>query len=631
MNSTVPRKAILAIAIVLLIIVGILVTVTRSPSRESDYFMLDWPVEDRLLPATNGESTEGAPQDIGVSQDDAYISWITAVLEWNENDENPPAMDTNQPDTFTIKMTTPWGDIIESQPENDGQIEISLEGIFIPAGTSYRSEKEAEGAEQNVIAKEERDKPWQITVTLTEIGPYTRPTGATDPLAADEGNTWTLRIICRTYSPTITKVDGNKAPDFSAKDMEGNDFQLSDHKGKVILLEFAHMCDCTAERNCAQFSELNELREEISDNQLTIVTIVFADNREVAEQAKDANGITWPYIYDSGSLPIMEKYKRYWSGSQGEFYDPTIVLIDKDFNVVASYHVTSIGGVMKADVLEDKIEQINTGTWSGFEGTIGGGSASYLGMFALGVLTSVSPCSIVLLVALLSYIITTTPEAAKKPVTGIKNTSSSKNQEARRGLYLGTMFTLGMGTVFFILGLFISRAGAVLANASYFYLAAGLLLVLFGINSIHPLREYLDPLIEKIMPARQKDESKSFFERSKEASMKIFKDSPTAGAFLLGILFTLGWAPCALALIMPAVILLLAQGVSTLSGAIMFLLFGIGHGIVIIPLATATTTSRAKMAQTFAKHGNTITKTFGAIIILLGILMMLRTQGLYLW
>ncbi len=622
------KKKLLAILFITILAASIIILASRGQKPSQDLYLLDWEVTDRMLPVTTGYSAEGAQEAITLQADEGYLSWIVANLTWNEDDESPPPLDTNQPDTFSMQLDTPWLTSI-MEPENDGDIELSIETISIPAGTTFATEKEAENAASQILETEDRDQPCTLTIQMVEAGPYLRPSGITDPLATDEGNSWSLEITLRIYSPIIKKHEGRRAPDFSTKDIKGKDFRLSDLRGKVILLEFAHICDCTAERNGAQFGEIQKLVGLISGSDFAAVTVTFADSREEAKQAEQQYGIDWTYIYDSGSLPIMEKYKDYWSGSQGEFKDPTIVLIDQNFNIVAAYHITTTGAVMTGGQLQEKIDKISAGTWGGFEGTINEGSASYLGMFALGILTSVSPCSIVLLVALLSYIITTGPEMTedkRKKITVIDTPN-----ETIRGAYMGTMFTLGMASVFFILGLFISQAGALLANASYFYLAAGLLLVIFGINSIHPLREHLDPIIEMVTPNRQKEQKPSFFERSKEASMRIFKDSPTAGAFLLGILFTLGWAPCALALIMPAVILLLAQGVSTLTGAIMFLLFGIGHGIVIIPLATATNTSRAKMAQTFAKHGNILTKTFGAIIILLGILMMLRTQGLYLW
>ncbi len=644
------RKALSAIIVVVLffcILAGLGLSLSNS---SKEYYVLDWSQQDKQLPSQTGYILDGGSETMDIIVEDGRMSMLSIVLTWNENDESPPPLDTNQPDTFKISITTPAGTTIESQNEFDGEITLSLAEMNIPASETFLTEREANEAVTQLMADPEMKQPWHVTITLVEAGPYTRLSGIADPLSSDEGNSWSLSIDGKGISPSVSKMSGNSAQDFTTTGIDGKEFTLSSLKGQVIVLEFAHICDCTSQRNAAQFAQISNFLDQSADGQVAVVTVTFADSREISVEARDTNSIEWTYIYDSGELPILEKYKKYWAGSQGEFLDPTIVIIDKDFNVVASYHIISEAAILDADTMKEKTILIGTDGWSGFEGTINEGSASYLGMFALGVLTSVSPCSIVLLMALLSYVMVSgqtaklnkkdkeeednegEEEGKKENQAKTKTLEKSNISDMKRGPYIGIMFTLGMCTVFFILGLFISQVGAILGGASLFYIVAGFLLILFGINSITPLREKLEPVFSKFELGNKAGSSgETLGDKTQKLAMRIFGNSTTAGSFVLGIFFTLGWAPCALALIMPAIVILMAQGVSALSGALLMLVFGLGHGIVIIPLATATTTTRARMVGSMTKWGQKVITLFGGIIILLGLLMILRYFGLYLW
>jgi len=52
-------------------------------------------------------------------------------------------------------------------------------------------------------------------------------------------------------------------------------------------------------------------------------------------------------------------------------------------------------------------------------------------------------------------------------------------------------------------------------------------------------------------------------------------------AFTLGIFFALGWAPCALSMVLPVLIWLASQNVTPLAGGMMLFIFGVGHGVLV--------------------------------------------------
>ncbi|HOK56179.1 MAG TPA: cytochrome c biogenesis protein CcdA [bacterium] len=214
---------------------------------------------------------------------------------------------------------------------------------------------------------------------------------------------------------------------------------------------------------------------------------------------------------------------------------------------------------------------------------------SYIGSFILGIITCLSPCSIAILIAVLSFII-------------------SEEESIKNGIYIGIFFTLGMSLVFFILGIFISKIGQLLKFSHYFYLISGILLIFFGLLNLG------------IFKKKKTSGSLNFFQRFGFSILSLNKYSKLLTSFLFGILFSLGWAPCATSLIMPVAILVMAQEISILKGGFLLFLFGLGHGFPVIPLSALSGTVRTNITKKTARKGDLIIKIFGIIIILFGIL-----------
>ena len=115
----------------------------------------------------------------------------------------------------------------------------------------------------------------------------------------------------------IRPADAEKAPDFSLTDLNGKPFKLSDHLGKVVILDFwATWCPpCKAE-----IPYFIELKAQYGDKDLVIMGAAMDDINRVKAFYKD-HGMNYPVAIanqDMGSA---------YGGIQGI---PTTFVIDKE-------------------------------------------------------------------------------------------------------------------------------------------------------------------------------------------------------------------------------------------------------------------------------------------------------------
>ncbi|MEM3341295.1 MAG: cytochrome c biogenesis protein CcdA, partial [Thermoplasmata archaeon] len=255
-----------------------------------------------------------------------------------------------------------------------------------------------------------------------------------------------------------------------------------------------------------------------------------------------------------------------------------------------------------------------------------------------------SPCSIVLLLSMLSYTMSAGDdgkgEIGKRDGKRIKEGGRSRRDIGKSGwltgLGVGLAFGAGMASVFFILGLFVAWFGLfVIGYLEYFMIIAGILMILMGVNNFKPLGNILDRLKNRIRMERcedsKTDDSESFLIKGKKLIGSISRKSVYIGAFALGILFSLGWAPCAFSMILPAIILILTSSIGIWAGGILLGVFGLGHALPVIPLCIVSSETRNRLGTKYAKAGKWMISVFSLIIIFIGILMILRPFGYRFW
>ncbi|WP_232840823.1 MULTISPECIES: cytochrome c biogenesis CcdA family protein [Methanothrix] len=370
---------------------------------------------------------------------------------------------------------------------------------------------------------------------------------------------------------------------------------------EVLSTQTAEIARLAAEHPDVEIFSINIRKNPYSENGSSLALSWWGVN------------VTWPWVEDFQPYPAAGRYMDYWSSGTG-FSNPTIIVLNSDGDVVKVYRVYQIGrglidGIQSSDKLYADLRSADERSSGWLSSSRAGTSA--IGMFALGMMTSLSPCSVALLAALFSYIIS---RRRRDTADGY-----------REGLAIGIAFTIGMAAVFFVIGLFVSQLGIFMRSSRLFDLAAGLLLVVLGVNSIIPLSEFVGP----IFSFRRSE--KSYLERLINVSLKIFERSSTLGAFFLGAFFSLGWAPCAISLVFPVIIWLISQDISPLGGGIMLFVFGLGHGVPVIPMAALSRSAAARIADRYISAGSYITKIFGILVITLGVLFAARYFGYALW
>jgi cytochrome c-type biogenesis protein len=425
-------------------------------------------------------------------------------------------------------------------------------------------------------------------------------------------------------------------------DLDGKNISLSDYRGEVVLLHITNienpLCrECEHVLN-AQTSQLSLLAQK--DPGIRIITLNVRKN----PYSKDGRywtkawwniNVTWPWIEDYSPYPLTGKYIDY-STLEGGFANPTLILIDKEGKVGGLYHVYQLGkgeidGIQSAENLSRELDGIAQGEATGFKAIASQKGINYLGMFLLGIVTSLSPCSVALLLAMFSYVMT-----ARRKEEYLKKTASA----SREGFMIGVAFTLGMAAVFFVVGLFLSDIGVFIRQARFFDLAAGLLMIILGINILKPIGEIIEPVRERLSLGRGDSdalagdtapEKKGIMERLVHLSMDLFQYSALIGAFALGVFFALGWAPCAVSLVFPVLIWLVSQNVTALGGGMMLFVFGVGHGVPVIPIATFSRAVGGQIGEKYISAGRYVTKIFGMAVILIGLIYAARYLGYKMW
>ena len=413
--------------------------------------------------------------------------------------------------------------------------------------------------------------------------------------------------------------------DFTAIDEDGVEFSLSDYIGNVTLLHFTGLetplCIECEEEITQQLEQLETLAKMNSNVKIITINIrknpYSATGKDIAEQNYGIN-VSWHWIEDFEPYHYAGLYQEYWTVN-GAFSNPTIVLIDTNQKIVGVYNIYCLGtgkidGVQTSESLNNDIQKITLGEWEGFKGGGNNEGIPIVGIFLLGILTSLSPCSIALLVAMISYV-----GSLQKQV---KNGTLKKY--SIQGMWIGVVFTLGMAFVFFIFGMIISSVGIFVEVSTMFFLISGIILIILGLNVFKPITEL-------ISLRKQSKTDPQVMEKGKNIFLKLSKKSIYLGAFFLGILFSIGWAPCAVSLMMPVFILTLSQKISIIMGGLLLFVFGLGHGIPIIPLCAVTSSARGKLGNKYVSAGKWMQKIFGVLIIIIGIIMALRFWNVNLW
>jgi len=477
------------------------------------------------------------------------------------------------------------------------------------------------------------------------------------------------------------------APQFSTTDIDGNNISLKDYEGKIVVLHIMFLtpdtCPYCRVLNEAQLKELKTVYSNKSSDDFEFITINMppastSDNVIIEERNKQ--GISWPMINDPfvGSntdrhfdeTEIGGKYIKYLMEDKATYLiNPTIILINKQQDIVGVYHPGKLDhskisldstylsdnakdNLVSAKELEEKIERLRNDEWgSTMEGKILTG-VTLTGIFMLGLLVSITPCALMLLMIMTAYVAGVSKKQQenqekakndaleKRSKTGhtmIGDTSGSrpksKESDVWLGATIGLAFTLGMGIIFFIEGCLFTYIGVFMRNAVVFDLILGILLIAISIHLFFGLDKIYKYFKNKNISADSPsgEEKESLFEKGRALGMRLVEKSVVLGAVFLGMLLALGWAPCVLSFVSPILLWLTTQNMPVIVGGLYLFVFSLGYGVPVIVVSALTGTVRNKLASKFTSVGKFLPKVFAVLILGFAILMILRFFGMKFW
>lgn len=217
-----------------------------------------------------------------------------------------------------------------------------------------------------------------------------------------------------------------------------------------------------------------------------------------------------------------------------------------------------------------------------------------ISVFLAGVLSFFSPCILPLMPVYVGILLDS---------ERVKTVRIFGREISWYGLVKTLCFIAGLSTVFLILGYGAGALGHVLYAPWFRYLLGGVV-ILLGIHQM------------EVINLRQLQKQKTIQLKKNRERNEFFN------AFLIGVTFSFGWTPCVGPVLSSVLAIAASGGDGALQGALLMLVYTLGLALPFLVLALAS----SWVLQHFAKlkpHMGTLKKIGGALIILMGILLML--------
>ncbi len=221
-----------------------------------------------------------------------------------------------------------------------------------------------------------------------------------------------------------------------------------------------------------------------------------------------------------------------------------------------------------------------------------------------GLLSFLSPCVLPIVPPYLAFM-------AGSTINEIK--IRKDKDRGRQVVYCSLAFTLGLSTVFILLGLVANSLGSIfLIFKNEIRYLSGFLIIIFG---IHFLGLFRIPI----------------FEREWRWSSNLNTTKRYVAAYVLGLTFAFGWTPC-IGPILGSILAIIAQESSLYKGVLLMSLYSLGLSIPFI-LSAAFLVRGVLITSFLSKHFFVIEKMIGVFLIVIGISFLtgsFQSLGFYL-
>jgi cytochrome c-type biogenesis protein len=220
-------------------------------------------------------------------------------------------------------------------------------------------------------------------------------------------------------------------------------------------------------------------------------------------------------------------------------------------------------------------------------------SITWMGAFAGGVLSFVSPCVLPLVPPYLAYMAGVSMDEMQ---------AGAEDRAARRRvIWAAIAFVLGFSTVFVALGATASMIGQFVREWSLVLsYVAGVVIIIMGLHFLGLFRIGL------------------FY---REARFQVErKPAGPGGAYVMGLAFAFGWTPC-IGPILAAILAVAGAQDTVATGAAMLGVYSLGLGLPFLLAAVFAGSALATMKRMRA-HMGTVEKVMGGAMVLTGILFL---------
>ncbi len=207
-----------------------------------------------------------------------------------------------------------------------------------------------------------------------------------------------------------------------------------------------------------------------------------------------------------------------------------------------------------------------------------------------GFLSFLSPCVLPIVPPYLAFM-------AGSTISEIK--MFPDNDRGRQIVFCSIAFTLGLSTVFILLGLVANSIGSIfLIFKNEIRYLSGVLITIFGIHFLGIFRL-------------------SIFEREWRWTGSVNTSKRNLASYVLGLTFAFGWTPC-IGPILGSILAIIAQESSLYKGVVLMSLYSIGLSIPFI-LSAILMVRGVFVTGFLSKHFYIIEKAIGVFLIIIGI------------
>jgi cytochrome c-type biogenesis protein len=395
----------------------------------------------------------------------------------------------------------------------------------------------------------------------------------------------------------VLPTSGEEVPDIAMTDVDGNDFSLSDFRGKVVFLEFmATWCS-----DCQKLTkQMKEVHSYFGDSIVMIsLDIDQKESPQMLKKYADDNGAKWIFAFPKNFNTVHTTFSIHEI--------PKSLIIDKDGYLTFEFVLSQ-----PASDIISKIEA----TKQGAADPISSYSVPLVLLaFAAGIASFFSPCSFPMLPGYVGYYFSLEEEEQR-----------SKKEVIKKALPLGIAAALGILLVYlFIGGLVMAIGSPILPFIPILAPIVAVVVIVLGILMLTNIQYYRITNTINNVSGRVL----SIFKFRDNTMSSFFNQRETGTNFVYGMGYGLAAAGCTL----PIFLLIITGALSTggfLSGMFIFLIYGIGMGIFMVVVTLLVATSKDTIINKMKMSTHRIKVVSGVVMIIAGIALLLGFYAAFL-